>query len=69
VDQRARLLAGNSWLAGDSISIADLFYAPVLFTASLFPEGKQAIAERTKVRQDLDRLIERPTFRRVQPGF
>jgi glutathione S-transferase len=67
LDALEKGLSGNAWLAGETFSLADAFYAPVLFTASLFPEGQQAIASRSNVQRYLERLIDRPSFRKVQP--
>ena len=67
LDVLERGLSGKTWLVGDSLSLADLFYAPVLFSTSLFPEGKEAIAARPTVQRFMERLVERPSFRKVQP--
>jgi glutathione S-transferase len=59
-------LAGKDWLAG-TFSIADIFYGPCLYSASLFPEGKLAINSRPNVKRLLDRVTDRATFQKVQP--
>ncbi len=67
LDQLERALEGHTHVVGQTLSLADLFYAPVLFTTSLFPEGKEAIRSRSNVQRLMERLVERPSFRQVQP--
>ena len=56
----------HQYLAGDTLSIVDLFYAPVLYSTSLFPEGKPAIASRPNVQRYLDRITDRASFKKAQ---
>lgn len=63
-------LAGRAWAAGDTFTIADCAAAPALFFAAIvhpFPAGHRNLAAY------FERLIERPSFRRVldeaRPSF
>ena len=60
-------LNGRKHFAGDRISRADLFYAPVLISVAAFPEGKAAIDKQANVKAFLGRVMERPSFREANP--
>jgi glutathione S-transferase len=65
LDPVEQALEGRAWLAGDAISLADLFYGPVLVTVTMFPEAKAAIESRPNLKGLLDRISDRPSFREV----
>lgn len=50
------------YLVGDSITLADIFMAPVLLSMKLAPEGEQLINSRPQLKTWLDRLAKRPSF-------
>ncbi|CAN5303733.1 glutathione S-transferase family protein [soil metagenome] len=54
-------LAGRTWAAGESFSLADCAAAPALFYA----DKVAPLTGRPTVRAYLDRLLARPSFRRV----
>ncbi|MFN6518434.1 MAG: glutathione S-transferase family protein [Nostoc sp. CreGUA01] len=52
----------QAYLVGDSITLADIFMAPVLLSMNLAPEGEQLINSRPPIKSWLDRLAKRPSF-------
>ncbi len=63
--QIALLEAGlkqSPYLAGDNLTLADLFVLPNLFYASLTDEGARALIEAPKVQDWMKRLTARPSF-------
>ncbi len=52
----------KTYLVSDSITLADIFLAPVLLIMKLAPEGKQLINSRPRLQSWLDRLAKRPSF-------
>ncbi|MFN6560525.1 MAG: glutathione binding-like protein [Nostoc sp. ChiSLP01] len=52
----------QAYLVGDSITLADIFMAPVLLSMKLAPEGEQLINSRPQLKTWLDRLAKRPSF-------
>ena len=63
-------MKGRTWVAGDDFSLADCAAAPALFFASIIVPFA---FDQTALRAYFERLIERPSFRRVlieaQPYF
>ena len=57
-----RLLGTQPFLAGDSLSIADLMLAPQLDFFAETPEGESLLAE-TRLKHWLVRMNERPSMR------
>jgi glutathione S-transferase len=58
----ARLLDGNTWLAGNTLSLADLLLAPHLSMFALAPEGEAILADHANLRQWLARVEARPSM-------
>jgi len=68
IDELGRLLAGQAFLAGDHLSIADLMVAPQLDFLQATPEGRELLAG-TALADWLARMNERPSMQRTQrPG-
>ena len=65
-DELEKALNGKEFIAG-TLSLADLFFAPVLATTILFPEGKQAIEGRKSVHEFFKRMSDRVSFKEVSP--
>jgi glutathione S-transferase len=65
----ARLLGGDSWFGGDSISLADLHLAPLLAYVTMTPEGPALLAAQPTLRTWWDRMSSRPSMARTQPQF
>lgn len=61
--------AGRSFLAGEALSLADLFVAPIVQTASMFPEGKAALAGAANLSRAYAALEQRPSFVQVHAGL
>ncbi len=59
--------AKSSWLAGDSISMADLFVMPVLAYLARMPEGPQLLAATPHLRRALEAMRQRPSFSATEP--
>ena len=57
-----RLLDDNTWLAGDTISLADLLLAPHLSMFAQAPEGAEILREHKKLGDWLARIEARPSM-------
>lgn len=57
----------SEWLAGDDISLADMFAAPVVATFSMFPEGAAALEGARNLKRAYDAIARRDTYRAIQP--
>jgi glutathione S-transferase len=53
------------WLAGDTMSLADLLVAPMVQTISMFPEGSAALAKRKNLSRAYEALRSRESFKTV----
>lgn len=62
-------LKDRDFLAGDALSLADLFLAPMLFYARLMPEGARLLKPFADVRRVHDGLMERPSFAATKPAL
>lgn len=62
-----RLMGPGPWLAGASISLADLWLAPVLAYFRMVPEGQAAMAGRPALAAWFERIEARPSFQRTVP--
>ena len=62
IGEIARLLDGNTWMAGDAISLADLLLVPQLSMLALAPEGAQILEEHANLSGWLDRMEARPSM-------
>jgi glutathione S-transferase len=57
-----RLLDGHSWMAGDSLSLADLLLAPHLSMFAQSPEGAQILQDHENLKGWLARIEARPSM-------
>ena len=57
--------AGKTWLAGDAMSLGDLFIAPVVATAGRFPEAQEALGTCPNLQRSLSALADRPSWAAV----
>lgn len=64
-----RAYAGSKWIAGDAISLADLFVAPLVATFSMFPEGQSALAGGKNLSRAFGELAGRDSFAQVHAGL
>ena len=55
-------LSGRTYLAGDTLSLADLFLAPILGYVNMFPEGKQALADFPNIQRTGEQIVERKSY-------
>lgn len=62
-----RALAGREWLAGDSLSLADLFVGPMVMAASTRPEGKAVLGDHPNVAGFVGRLAQNGAFMSAAP--
>ncbi len=60
--------AHGGWIAGDALSLADLFVAPIVQTISMFPEGRAALAQTQHVSRAYEQLASRASFKEVHAG-
>jgi glutathione S-transferase len=59
--------AKSTWLAGESVSMADLFVMPVLAYLARMPEGPQLLATTPNLRRALASMQSRPSFLATEP--
>ena len=57
----------TAWLAGESLSMADLFVAPVIAYLERMPEGPGLLAATPHLRRALDAMRIRPAFIATEP--
>ncbi|HEX5259325.1 MAG TPA: glutathione S-transferase family protein [Sphingomicrobium sp.] len=62
-----RLLGGNPYFGGDSVSIADIMLAAQLDLFGECAEGRELIGGTTNLKSWLDRMLSRPSFVATQP--
>ena len=64
-----RLMGANKFLAGDKVSLADLFVAPVYHYLALTPEGEQMLKPRARLRTWWDQMKARNSVTTTEPKF
>jgi len=62
-----RAVSRTGYLAGGSLSFADLNVMPILFYLQKFPEGSAAMAAAPRLAEFYERLSARPSFRNTMP--
>ena len=62
-----RAYEGCEWIAGDAISLADMFVAPVIATVDMFPEGKVVLEGCPNLRRVHATMAQRDAYRAAQP--
>ena len=62
-----RACARSDFLAGERVSLADLFVAPILAYVELMPEGKALLAAAPQLMRAQARVRERASFTTTQP--
>src|SRR5438270_2311654 len=62
IGEIARLLDGNSWMAGDALSLADLLLAAHLSMFAQAPEGAQILQDHNYLRGWLERMEARQSM-------
>ncbi|MBM3488523.1 MAG: hypothetical protein FJX67_18145 [Alphaproteobacteria bacterium] len=62
-------LAKRPYLAGASLTLADLFLAPIVFYLPMFAEGRALLADRPAIARWYDGLARRPSFAATEPEF
>jgi glutathione S-transferase len=62
----SELMGGSEWLAGPSISLADLHAAPMFALFRLAPEGARLLGRKGRLRDWWERVSTRPSFVRTQ---
>jgi len=60
-------LRDKPFLAGDAVSLADLFLVPILFYVKLQPEGGPMLARHKALAAWFDRMAARPSFGATMP--
>lgn len=60
--------ARSDYLAGPTLSAADLFLAPILFYLEQMPEGRQLLTDRPGIRHAQSLLRQRTSFTTTQPS-
>lgn len=63
-----RELGSRKWLAGDSMSLADLFVGPLLIACGMFPEGEKLMAGLENLGRLKGQLLAEPKFMSVAPS-
>ena len=71
VEQQLGLLekayGDNEFLAGKTLSLADLLLAPIVFYLQAFPEGRNLVAKHPKVLRGHAAIARRPSFAATMP--
>jgi glutathione S-transferase len=62
-----RTLRESAYLAGDRLSLADLFLAPILFWLGKTPEGEAALPKYAAVGRWYQAIAARPSFQATMP--
>jgi len=57
--------AKSTWMAGESLSLGDLFVAPIAFTVAMFPEGREALGSCRHLTRAVDAFAARDSFAAV----
>ena len=57
----------RNYLAGDEVSLADLFVAPIVFYVQNMPDGKELLAPFGNVRRAHTAMAERESFKITMP--
>ena len=60
-------LERSEWLAGSTLSLADLFAAPILFYVGMFPEGSEIMSGLKNMRRCGGALMARESFKKTMP--
>ncbi len=60
-------LSGRDFLAGNSLSLADLFLAPIFFYVGLQPEGEKLFGGKSNIGGWKQRISARPSFQATIP--
>lgn len=60
-------LAGADWLAGSTLSLADLLAAPILAYASMFPEAQAILADCPNMKRVGAAMTARPSYIKTAP--
>jgi glutathione S-transferase len=60
--------AKGPFLVGDELTLADLFVAPIVQTAAMFPEGEAALKANPNLTRAYEALKKRPSFESVHKG-
>lgn len=61
--------AKSRWIAGETLSLADLLVAPIVQTVCMFPEGKAVLARSRHLSRAFDELRVRDSFTKVHAGL
>jgi glutathione S-transferase len=64
-----RELSSRPYLAGESLSIADLFLAPILVYVEMAPEGADLLRGKASLMRWFRAIAERPSFAATAPKF
>jgi glutathione S-transferase len=63
-----RAYRGRDFLAGDSVSFADLFIAPILAYVEATPEGARMLSDMPHIRRAQAVMRQRPSFKSTDPS-
>ncbi len=65
LDVVAAEVAGQDYLVGDTVTLADLFLAPVMHYLAATPEGEQLLPSRSAIGDWMERMGETPGFAEI----
>ena len=63
-----RAYAGGAWIAGDELSLADLFVAPIVATVRNFPEAAAALGSCRNLSRAFEAFAARESFVQAHPA-
>jgi len=61
--------AKSKFITGEALSLADLFVAPVVATAAIFPEGQAALGKAKNLARAFETFTQRESFKKVHEGL
>lgn len=60
-------LQDHMYLAGDTVSLADLFVLPILFYVNFTPEGRKLVGQSPRILRWLETMAQRPSEKATMP--
>jgi glutathione S-transferase len=67
LDAFEKAYGGRDYLVGSTVSMADLFLAPILHYLPMFPEGAELLAKRPGIQHAQGVMRDRPSFQSTLP--
>ena len=69
LDALEQAYGGRDYLVGNALSMADLFFAPIVEYLGMFPESQALLETRPNIRRGHAVMRARPSYAATQPKF